>query len=150
MRLVSLDSKELNKYTVDPEMLQKSKRPCALVIQLFYKGTRRDFAIPLRSNISPNAPKDQYFPLPPRPTTKDGYHHGVHYIKMFPVDRTKTNKFHTDDMYYKIIKAILDKSEKEIIKACQDYLNKYESGNRPKYGTDLDLLIGVIDNKTNK
>lgn len=144
MRLVSLDSRELKKYTVDPEMLQKSKRPCALIIQLKYKGRRYDFAVPLRSNISPSTPKEQYFPLPPRSTTKPGYRHGVHYIKMFPVDKTKVHKFHTDEMYYSMIKAILDKNEKEIIRQCQEYLARYERGYKPKYSTDIDLHLTLI------
>lgn len=141
MRLVTLNQKQLNKYTVDPEMLQKAKRPCALIVKLTYKGTRYDFAIPLRSNISPSTPKAQYFPLPPRKTTREGCRHGVHFIKMFPVDRTKVLKFNTDSRYYSMIKSILDGSEKEIISACQEYLNEYENGVRPKFCTDIDLLI---------
>ena len=120
MRLVSIDSKILKKYTKDPEMLQKSNRPCALVLRLKYRNEQFDFAIPLRSNISPSTPKNQYFPLPTRHTTKDGYRHGIHYIKMFPIDRTKTYKFNTDSMYYSMLKAILDKNEKKIIKRCQN------------------------------
>lgn len=143
MKLVSLESKELSKYLVDPEMLNKSKRPCALIIHLKYKGKRVDFAVPLRSNISPSTPKRQYFPLPPRHTTKDNFRHGVHYIKMFPVNKTKVHKFHTDNIYYKTIKAILDKSEKIIVSQCQKYLEEYEKGVRPKYSTDIDLLLEV-------
>ncbi len=100
--------------------------------------------IPLRSNISPNAPKDQYFPLPPRSKTKDKHFHGVHYIKMFPVDRTKVHKFHTDTRYYKIIKTILDKNEAEIIAACQQYLDDYAAGKRPLFATNIDMLIEVL------
>jgi len=144
MKLISLDSKELKKYAVDPEMLQKAKRPCALIIQLKYKGHRHDFAVPLRSNIPPSTPKDQYFPLPTRYTTKDGYRHGVHFIKMFPVDKTKAQKFYTDDMFYKMIKAILDKNEKDIISRCQQYLNDYENGIRTQFSTDIDKLLEII------
>lgn len=144
MRLVSLDKKELKKYSKDPEMLQKSKRPCALIIKLKYKGSNYDFAVPLRSNISPAVPKDQYFPLPTRSTTKDGHHHGVHYIKMFPVDRTKVNKFYTDGMFYSIVKATLDKNEKQIIRECQKYLDNYADGIRPRYSTDIELLIDIL------
>lgn len=147
MKLVSLDSKELIKYLVDNEMLRKSKRPCALIIKLKYKGGRVDFAVPLRSNIAPSTPKNLYFPLPPRHTTRNGFRHGIHYTKMFPVDRTKVHKFYTDDLYYKLIKSILDKSEKEIISQCQDYLCKYESGIHPMYATDIDLLLDVYHNK---
>lgn len=141
MRLVTLDQKQLNRYTIDPEMLQKAKRPCALIVKLTYKGTRYDFAIPLRSNISPSTPKEQYFPLPPRRTTRTGCRHGVHYIKMFPVDRTKVLKFNTDSRYYSMIKSLLDGNEKAIISACQEYLEEYEKGVRPRFCTDIDLLI---------
>ena len=145
MKLVSLDAKELKKYTVDPEMLQKAKRPCALIIKLKYKGSFYDFAIPIRSNISPNTPKCQYYPLPTRHTTKDTYRHGVHFIKMFPVDRTKVNRFNMEGMFYQMMKAFLDKEEKNIVKACQNYLLDYELGNKPKYATNIDLLINVLN-----
>ena len=64
---------------------------------------------------------------------------------MFPVDKTKVNRFNMDGMFYKIMKAFLDKEEKNIIKACQKYLAEYERGNKPKYATDIDLLISVVD-----
>lgn len=145
MKVVSLKAHELKKYLADPEMLHKAKRPCALILKLTYKGKRRDFAIPFRSNISPAAPTEQYFPLPPRSTTKNGYRHGLHYIKMFPVDKTKVDKFRMDDMYYKMIHAILNRDEKQIVKECQEYLHKYEIGIRPAYSTNLDLLIQIVD-----
>ncbi|MDY2991744.1 MAG: hypothetical protein SOR91_09780 [Hornefia butyriciproducens] len=148
MKVISLKPQELKKYLVDPEMLHKAKRPCALIIKLIYRGKRLDFAVPFRSNISPSAPTEQYFPLPPRGTTKDGHRHGLHYIKMFPVDKTKVNKFHMDDMYYKIIYAILNRNEKRIIKDCQDYLRRYENGSRPEYSTDIDLLIQILEENT--
>ena len=78
MRLITLNEKYLKKYSADKEMLQKSRRPCALVVQMTFRGHRYDFAIPIRSNISGSAPKDQYFPLPPRKTTKDRKRHGLH------------------------------------------------------------------------
>lgn len=142
MKLITLNQYQLNKYTVDPQMLQKAHRPCALIIQLTYKGKRYDFAVPLRSNIHPSAPKDQYFPLPTRGTTKDKYRHGVHYIKMFPIKRSRTERFRYEgNLYYTLIKAILDNNEKEIVSACQEYLRRYEEGERPLYCTDIDLLI---------
>lgn len=53
----------------DRELMLKHNRPCIVVVRLRFRGKRRDFAVPLRSNIAPNVPKDQYFALPPRPTT---------------------------------------------------------------------------------
>lgn len=93
MRLVTINSKYLSSYKVDPEMLQKSNRPCALIVQLKYKGHRYDFAVPLRSTIHPSTPKDQYFPLPPRHTTQANHRHGIHYIKLFPVKKAFLLRF---------------------------------------------------------
>ena len=76
VRLVSIKSGVLNEYRKDPEMLQKAKRPCVLIVKLKYRGETYDFAVPLRSNISPSAPKEQYFALPTRPTTKSHHRHG--------------------------------------------------------------------------
>lgn len=150
MRLVTLDSKMLKLYTADKEMLQKSRRPSVLLVKLAYKGHKYDFAVPLRSNISPSAPKDQYFPLPPREKTRDGYRHGVHYIKMFPVEKSFVHKFRTDgNKYYETIKSILDKNEKQIVLRCQNYLKDYENGIRPNYATDIDLLINLMHQSCN-
>lgn len=54
----------------DRELMLKHNRPCIVVVRLHFRGKRRDFVVPLRSNIAPNVPKDQYFALPPRPTTR--------------------------------------------------------------------------------
>lgn len=64
---------------------------------------------------------------------------------MFPVDRTKVNRFNMEGMFYQMMKAFLDKEEKNIIKACQNYLLDYELGNKPKYATNIDLLINVLN-----
>ncbi len=145
MRLVTINSSTIHEYTADPEMLQKADRPCALIVKLKYKGNRHSFAIPLRSNISGSAPKDSYFPLPPRSTTKDGNRHGVHYIKMFPVTDKSVYRFRVENnLYANVIKNALDKNEKKIIAECQAYLDKYENGERYQYATDIDLLIGIM------
>ncbi len=67
--------------------LWKNMRPYVLVIRLKYIEKSYDFAVPIRSNIPAAAPKDQYFALPPRPTTRPKNRHGLHYIKMFPVTK---------------------------------------------------------------
>lgn len=86
---------------------------CVLIIQLKYRGKRQDFIIPMRSNISANAPKSQYFPLPPNATTKPGNRHGVHYIKLFPIDKKYIQKYRIDNNSFLIqIKNILDKNER--------------------------------------
>ena len=145
MRLVALKSSDLAVYTVDPEMLRKAKRPCVLVIKLRYKGHRYDFAVPLRSNIHPSTPKDQYFPLPPRKGTLPRHRHGIHYAKMFPVDRSILLKYHiTGNPFAQLVKKIIDQNEKEIIRECQQYLTLYEGGHKPRYSTDIDLLLRQI------
>ena len=71
----------------DQELLfNKGGRPCVLIMRLKYKGENHQFVVPLRSNIPSNVTKDQYFSLPPNSTTKAGNRHGVHYIKLFPID----------------------------------------------------------------
>ena len=146
MRLVTIDKSMLKGYSKDKEMLQKADRPCALVLKLIYKGHRRDFAIPMRSNISSSAPKDQYFPLPPRPTTRPKNRHGLHYLKMFPVCRSWLLPFHTENnVSAAMVKGIIDKNEKRIVAECQAYLDRYSSGNIPQYATDLDFLIAQME-----
>ena len=145
MRLVTIDATKLKYYSCDKEMLQKSKRPCALIVQLKYKGSRYDFAIPLRSNIAANVPRDQFFALPPRATTKPHRHHGLHYIKVFPVRRSWTMKYHySKSKQAQLIKSIIDKNEKQIISECKAYLANYESGIIPDFATNLDLLISIM------
>lgn len=142
MRLVTINKAMLKGYAKDSEMLQKADRPCALILKLVYKGRRYDFAIPMRSNISGSAPKNQYFPLPPRSTTRSGNRHGLHYLKMFPVRRSWLLPFHTENnVYAAMIKAIVDKNEKRIVAECQAYLGRYASGDVPQFSTDIDLLI---------
>ncbi|MCD8336399.1 MAG: hypothetical protein LUD18_03830, partial [Lachnospiraceae bacterium] len=87
MKLVTIDKTLLEKYTEDPQVLYKDKRPYVLVIRLRYRGQKQDFAVPIRSNIPAAAPKNQYFALPPRPSTRPKNRHGIHYIKMFPVSK---------------------------------------------------------------
>ena len=146
MRLVTIDKSALRQYVRDPEMLQKANRPAALVVQLVYNGRRHDFAVPLRSNITGSVPKNQYFPLPPRPATRPKCRHGIHYIKMFPVKRSWLLPFHTENnMYAAMIKGIIDRNEKQIVKECKEYLARYEAGIRPQFATDLDLLLSLMD-----
>lgn len=142
MRIVTIRSSSLQKYKVDKEMLQKAKRPCVLIIRLPYKGKRYDFAVPIRSNINPSTPKNQYFPLPPRSTTRSGCRHGIHYIKMFPVDRAFLIRYRTEgNPEAERIKTIIDRNEKKIISECAAYLKNYEQGICPPFSTDIDLLI---------
>ena len=117
MRLVSIDPDYLDLLSShDREFMRKHGRPCVLVLRLRFRGRKVNFAVPLRSNIAPNVPRDQYFPLPPRPSTKPRHRHGIHYIKMY---------MHTRD----------------IVSSCQAYLEKYEAEGHPRFAVDIDRAI---------
>ncbi len=145
MKLVTIDKKLYKKFPGDKELLHNAQRPCVLVIRLKYKGHNYDFAVPIRSNIPAASPKDEYFALPPRATTRPKNRHGLHYIKMFPIQKQYLNKYHTEgNIQATMMKAIIDKNSKQIISECQAYLNRYESGSKPPYSTDIDYLINQL------
>ena len=145
MKLVSVHPSLLDKYEKDPEVLKKAKRPYVLVIRLKYKEKRYDFAVPIRSNIPAAAPKDQYFALPPRPTTRPRNRHGLHYIKMFPVTKEYLIRYRTEgNEFYSLIKIIIDKIKRSIITECQTYLVSYAKVIRPSYSTDIDFLLSLL------
>lgn len=146
MRLVSISPVLLEAYSQDREVMHKAGRPYVLVIRLKYKERSLDFAVPIRSNIPAAAPKDQYFALPPRPSTKPKNRHGLHYIKMFPVAKRYLLRYRTEgNLFAELIQTIIEKNKKEIICACQRYLDDYAAGVRPPYATDLDLLVEKLD-----
>lgn len=142
MKLVTINADLLKRYSVDPEVLHKTGRPCVWVVRLKYKGKRHDFAVPIRSNIPASAPKKQYFSLPPRATTKPRNRHGLHYIKMFPVNARYMMRYRTEgNAFATLIANILKQNEKRIIGECQEYLDDYSAGVHPPYSTDIDLLL---------
>lgn len=130
----------------DPEMMQKSdKRPHIVVLKLTYKGKKLNFAVPMRSNIPPSAAKSDYFPLPPRTTTKPKHRHGLHYIKMFPITKKYYRKFNVGkNPSYVLFQSIITKNTKQIVTECQDYLNRYAAGNIPVYAVDIDAIIAKL------
>lgn len=147
MRIVSISDDFLDRFGAgDREFMHKRGRPCLLVVRLKFRGRTRDFAVPFRSNISPSVPKSQYFALPPRPTTRPRHRHGIHYIKMFPVEKRFVRRFRTEgNSYYETIMSILNKNEREIVTACQQYLSAYEREGKPRYAVDIDRMIALID-----
>lgn len=147
MRIVSITRDYFEKYARgDREFMQKHGRPCLIVLRLSFRGQKLDFAVPFRSNIAPNVPKDQYFALPPRPTTRPHHRHGIHYIKMFPITKQYQQRFRTDgNRYYESIARIIDSHEREIITACQAYLNRYEAEGRPRFAVDIDRILYLMD-----
>lgn len=143
MRIVSVSDEFFDLCGDDRELMTKRGRPCVLVLRLRYKGKHYDFAAPFRSNIAPNVPKNQYFALPPRPTTKPHHRHGIHYIKMFPISRRFVRRFRTEgNPYYQAIQQLIDRNTAKIVKECQAYLNRYEKEGRPSFAVDID---GIID-----
>lgn len=130
----------------DKELLfNKNGRPCVLIIKLKYKGQNRKFVVPFRSNITSNTPKEQYFPLPPNPATKPGNRHGIHYIKIFPINDKYIQKYRIENnVYMQLIKSILDKNEKDIIRACQNYLCEYEEGRKNPMTPDIDGILSWL------
>ena len=142
MRIVTIKQELYKMFSEDKELLNKSRRPCVVVLRLKYKGRRYNFAVPLRSNITAAAPKNQYFPLPPRPTTRPRNRHGIHYIKMFPIKKEYLLEYHTEgNASATLMKKIIDRNTKTIVTECQNYLDEYAKGNRPKYSSNIDYLI---------
>lgn len=130
----------------DKELLyDKQGRPCVLLVNLVYKGQKCTFVVPLRSNISANVPKSQYFPLPPNTFTQPGKRHGLHYIKLFPMDRKYVRPYKiSHSAYLVMIKSILDKNEKKIVNACQNYLREYEKGQGNSMTPDIDGILALL------
>lgn len=147
MKLVSISNELLHLYSSDKEILQKSGRPYVAVLHLHYRDRIRDFAIPIRSNISAAAPKNEYFALPPRPSTRPYNRHGLHYAKMFPVSKQYLIKYRTEgNEFATLLENIINKNERQIVMESQQYLNHYISGDHPRFSTDLDLLLKLLEN----
>lgn len=128
MKIVSISQDFFDLVEGDRELMLKHNRPYIVVVRLRFRGKRRDFAVPLRSNIAPNVPKDQYFALPPRPTTRPGCRHGIHYIKMFPITKAYQRRFRTEgSAYYETLQRIIDGNTKCIVSECQAYLDRYDA-----------------------
>ena len=129
------------------ELLEnEAGRPCVLIVDLVYKGKKIKFVVPLRSNISSNTPSKQFFSLPPNSRTKPGKHHGIHYIKMFPINNKYINNYLISGNNYLIgIKQIIDKNESAIIKACQDFLTDYENGKGTLFTPDIDGILNWVN-----
>ena len=146
--------KECKSQGADPYnqlLLNEAGRPCVLVVKLKYKGVKRNFVVPLKSNITANTDKTTYFALPPNSKTKSGNFHGVYYIKLFPIEKKYIQPYlYKGNVFLEGIKNIIDGNDKIIISACQDYLNEYEQGNRNKYTPDIDAIIELLNKKQSK
>ena len=125
-------------------------RPSVLVAKLHYHKGLHDFIIPMKSNINASEGSANYFALPPNSRTKDGFHHGIYYVKLFPIDRSYIHPYFYDkNPYLKSIKSIIDEPQntKKIVDACQTYLNEYEKGNRHPYTPDIDKILEMLQQK---
>ena len=150
MRLITINAQTAADMSViDSEFLyNKQGRPCLLVLKLKYKNEKIDFAVPLRSNIHPAENKAYYFNLPPRATTKSKHRHGLHFAKMFPINKKFTQKFHIENnAEYIRTNDIIQKNSKIIIQQARTYLDNYSCGKKPKYSVDIDLLLAYIKSK---
>lgn len=67
MKIVSISQDFFDLVDGDRELMLKHNRPCIVVVRLRFRGKRRDFAVPLRSNIAPNVPKDSTLRCHPAP-----------------------------------------------------------------------------------
>ncbi|MEF9967775.1 MAG: hypothetical protein RR766_04605, partial [Longicatena sp.] len=91
IKIVSINDEFFNLFQddSDKQMLlikkEMNRRPCLILLKIKFNGLRYTFALPFRSNINEKAPQDTYFALPPRGSTKLNHHHGLHYIKAFPI-----------------------------------------------------------------
>ena len=145
MKIVSIHNTLLSMYSADSEVLTKAGRPCVLLVRLRYKEKTYDFAVPFRSNIPAGTPKNHYFPLPPRPSTKPHNRHGLHYIKMFPVTKNYLVRYRTKgNASATLYKSIIAKNAKQIVIQCQTYLDDYANGVRPQYSTNIDYLLSIL------
>ncbi len=134
-------------HGTDSELLfNESGRPCVLLLKLMYKGQKRSFVVPLRSNIAPNVPKSQYFPLPPNKNTRPGCRHGIHYIKIFPISKEYIQKYNIDgNIFLQKVNSIINFNTKAIVTACQNYLAQAETGNRHPMTPDIDGILTWLD-----
>ena len=150
MKLVKISNKffnECKKNNIHKElMFNEDGRPSVIIAKLKYKGHYHKFVIPLRSNISPRTPKNQYFPLPPNPKTKPHHSHGIHYIKLFPIDDRYVQSYLISERFDLLVKKIIDNNETAIIEACQDYLIQCEAGNKHFMTPDIDGIINMLKN----
>ena len=146
MKLITIKKALTDIYSqLDKEILTKESRPVVLIVRLKYKSAKYDFAVPLRSNIAPAVPKNEYFALPNRPNTKPYHHHGLHYIKMFPVSKQFYELYHIEgNVSAKLNLAFIDKYEKQIVSECQEYLNRFSVGICPPFSTNIDILIDAL------
>lgn len=146
MKIVSIPQDFFDHAEGDRELMLKHNRPCIVVVRLRFRGKRRDFAVPLRSNIAPNVPKDQYFALPPRPHDAPQLppRHPLH--QDVPHNQAYQRRFRTEgSAYYETLQRIIDVNTKRIVSECQAYLDRYEHEGRPRFAVDIDRIVVLLE-----
>ncbi|MCT4619889.1 MAG: hypothetical protein N4A62_10945 [Marinisporobacter sp.] len=147
MKYSTISQDFFDKYSFDGDELihnKDQKRPYAIILRLKFKGEKYTFALPFRSHIKSYVDKDQYFKLPPNRTTLKGEIHGLHYLKMFPIQKKYMVKYRFEDSKHtKAVLDIINRNEKHIVSSAQAYLYDYEANGRSKYrfGVDIEGLI---------
>ena len=153
MKLTSINKKLFELCNFDKELLQnkEARRPYVVIVRLKYGDEKFDFAVPFRSNIPPGTDPTQFFPLPTRSTTKPGHFHGLHFTKMFPISKMYLEKYHqSSNVYDVMIKKTIDRKEKLIVTAAQNYLDDYIKNGPPKYSTDIEGIIDTLSLRKKK
>ena len=65
---------------------------------------------------------------------------------MFPIKKEYQEKFWIGkDSSYILYQDIINRKEKEIVEACQKYLDDYANGVRPKFSVDIDKAFERLD-----
>lgn len=148
MKFSTVSNAFFNLVSFESELLHNKdeKRPYLIIVKLKYKGKNQDFAIPFRSNIANYIPKDQYYSLPPRYSTGKQKIHGLHYIKMFPINKKYLQKYNVDtDEYFIMIQTIVKNNIKDIVSEAQTYLTNYESGISPSYCVGIERIYYALN-----
>ena len=137
-------------YDVDKELLPNIEnahnRPYVIVLKLKFRGNNSDFAIPFRSNIAGHRDKVEYFALPPRKETKSKNIHGLHFIKMFPVNSAYFQKYNytTSNASATRTRQYIQKNLSRLVSEAQHYLEKFEEGYRPSFCVDIGKVYDVL------
>lgn len=141
MRVVAIKDEFFKKFKYEKEILfnHNEQRPYCVVVSLKYKNHKLDFAIPFRTNINNYIDSNLYYKLPRKKSTKNNNVHGIHFEKMFPVNKKYYLKYNSKDPIFLKCLGILNKNKKEIVKIAQNFLDLYYE--KSKYSVDIDRMI---------
>jgi len=141
-------------YNIDAELIPNTEnghnRPYVIVLRLKFRGKNQDFAIPFRSNIAGHRDKFEYFALPPRKETKPRNIHGLHFIKMFPIDKAYFVKYNypTGNASATRTKQYIQKNFSRLVTEAQNYINEFENGCRPSFCVDIGKIFDALQGVT--